>query len=337
MDSSRRDFIRATLGGFSVAALAQQAMAQQPGQGVPTRRLGRTNVQVSILCLGGAHIGYAGRENEKEAIRIMHAAIDQGINFFDNAWMYNDGYSEELMGKALGEGKRQKVFLMTKNSGRDYDFSKRCLEDSLRQLKTDYIDLWQFHEINYDNDPEWVFERGGHRAALEAQKDGKVRFIGFTGHKHPEIHLKMLDMGYAWASSQMPINVMDHFYRSFQNRVVPVCLKEDVGVIGMKSLGGGRKVGRIPSSTKITAEQCVRFGLSLPIASLCRGYETMEELEQDLKIARNFRPMDEQEKQQLLALARPEAGDGRHERFKSTQAFDARIYREMHGLGDTGR
>ena len=337
MENSRRDFLKATLGGVSMAALVEQAMAQQPGQGLPTRKLGRTNVQVSILCLGGAHIGYTGRQDEKEAIRIMHAAIDEGINFFDNAWMYNDGYSEEVMGKALKGAKRQKVFLMTKNSGRDYKFSKQCLEDSLRRLQTDYVDLWQFHEINYDNDPDWIFEREALKAALEAQKAGKVRFIGFTGHKSPHIHLKMLNKGYEWATAQMPINVMDHFYRSFQNEVAPVCLKKNVGAIGMKSLGGGRNRGHIPTATKITAEQCVRFALSQPIASLCRGYETMEELQQDLKIARNFRPMGEAEKKELLALARPEAGDGRHERFKSTQMFDAAIYQKMHGFAPTAR
>ncbi len=333
MTTSRRDFFRTTLGA-AAPGLVASAMAQQSGGGLPTRRLGRTNQQVSILCLGGAHIGYAGKQDEKEAIRIMHAAIDEGVNFFDNAWMYNGGYSEELMGKALKGEKRQRVFLMTKNSGRDYDFARRCLEDSLRRLQTDYLDLWQFHETNYDNDPDWVFDRGGLKFALEAQRAGKVRFIGFTGHKSPHIHLKMLNKGYDWATAQMPINPMDNFYRSFANEVVPVCLAKDVGVIGMKSLGGGPANGQgtIPGNTKVTAEECVRYALSLPIASLCRGWMTMEQMLADVKIARDFQPLSAEDKAKILAKAEPDAGDGRYEQFKSTQRYDARIYQEMHGF-----
>lgn len=337
MGNSRRDFFRTTLGSAAMAALARDAMAQQPGNGLPTRRLGRTNQQVSILCLGGFHIGSAGKNDEQEAIRIMHTAIDEGVNFFDNAWMYNDGYSEELMGKALKGGWRGKVFLMTKNSGRDYKFSRQCLEDSLRRLQTDHVDLWQFHETNYDNDPDWVFERGGIKAALEALKAGKVRFIGFTGHKDPRIHLKMLGKDYEWATAQMPINVMDHFYRSFQKDVVPVCLNRDIGVIGMKGLGGGFGPARIPTATRITAAQCVRYALSLPISSLCRGYRSMDELKQDLAVARDFKPMPDAEKAQLLAMAEPEAGDGRHEAFKSTRLYDGVIYQEMHGFPPMGQ
>ena len=169
----------------------------------------------------------------------MHAAIDEGVNFFDNAWDYYDGAAEEIMGKALAmDGRRNKVFLMTKNCERDYKGSMQCLEDSLRRLRTDHLDLWQFHELVYDNDPDWVFEKGGIKAALEARKAGKVRFIGFTGHKDPRIHLKMLGKPHDWDTAQMPINIMDAQYRSFQREVVPVCLKKNVGVIGMKGLGG---------------------------------------------------------------------------------------------------
>ena len=331
---SRRSFFQHALQtAVGMTALAQRAIAQQsrPG-GVPTRRLGRTGEQVSILCLGGAHIARAGRDDEKEAVRIMHRAIDEGVNFFDNAWMYSDGYAEEVMGKALKGGRRDKVFLMTKNSGRDYKFSQQCLDDSLRRLQTDRLDLWQFHETNYDNDPDWVFERGGLKFALEAQKAGKVRYIGFTGHKDPRIHNKMLNKGFEWASSQMPINVMDEFYRSFVHETVPVCLAKDVGVIGMKSLGGGPRVGKIPTDTKITAEQCVRYALSQPLTSLVRGWTQMEQFEQDLKIARDFKPLTSSEQAEILAMAEPEAGDGRHEHFKSTRRFDGPMYREMHGL-----
>ena len=179
-----------------MAALAAQAIPRQDGgQGIPTRPLGGTGEQVSILCLGGAHLGRAAKDDgEAQAIKMAHAAVDNGVTFWDNAWAYHDGYAEEFMGKAL-KGRREKVFLMTKNSGRDEKFARQCLEDSLRRMQTDYIDLWQFHDINYDNDPDWVFERGGLRVAIEAQKAGKVRHIGFTGHKHPGIHLNMLGEG----------------------------------------------------------------------------------------------------------------------------------------------
>ncbi|MCB9384926.1 MAG: aldo/keto reductase [Bryobacterales bacterium] len=308
-------------------------MAQQNRSGAPpTRRLGRTDEQVSIVGLGGAHIGRAGNDDEAEAIRIMHRAIDGGVTFFDNAWVYGDGYAEEVMGKGLQGGKRQKVFLMTKNAGRDRAFSQQCLDDSLRRLRTDYLDLWQFHETNYDNDPDWVFEKGGLQFALEAQRAGKVRYIGFTGHKDPRIHDKMLNKGYEWATAQMPINVMDAHYRSFQKQVLPVCLAKDVGAIGMKTLGGGPRVAKIPSSTAISAEECVRYALSQPVSTIVRGWLTMEQLEADLKIASDFRPLSAEAQAELEARSRPEAGDGRHELFKSTRVYDGPVYRKMHGL-----
>ena len=318
---------------FGFGALAAQVVAQDDaGRGIPTRRLGRSGEQVSILCVGGAHLGRAAMDDgEAQALRLAHAALDNGVFFWDNAWAYHDGYAEEFMGKAL-KGRREKVFLMTKNSGRDYEFSAQCLDDSLRRMQTDYIDLWQFHETNYDNDPDWVFERGGLRYALEAQKAGKVRHIGFTGHKHPRIHLKMLATGYEWASSQMPINPMDYFYRSFQNEVVPMCLAKDVGVIGMKCLGGGPRLAEIPTETKVTAEMCVRWALSLPVASIVRGYLTMEQLMADVELVRDFRHLSPEEREQIIALAEPVAGDGRHEHFKSTQRYDHPLYRKMHGF-----
>ncbi len=177
-------------------------------------------MKVSMICLGGWHIGDV--KDKKEAIKIMHAAIDEGLTFFDNAWDYHDGGSEEIMGKALAQdGKRKKVFLMTKNCARDASGTRKHLEDSLRRLKTDVIDLWQFHEINYDNDPEWIVEKGALAEALKAQKEGKVRFIGFTGHKSPHIHQIMLD-NHPWDTVQMPINICDYFYRSFAKEIVPM-------------------------------------------------------------------------------------------------------------------
>jgi len=329
MATTRRRFV-----GAGLAAAAANAMAQQTGNGIPTRRLGKTDEQVSILCMGGYHIGSAGKRDEADAVRIIHEAIDSGINFFDNAWLYHDGYAEEILGKGLMGGWRDKVFLMTKNSGRDYKFSKQCLEDSLRRLQTDHIDLWQFHEINYDNDPDWVFERGGLKAALEAQREGKVRFIGFTGHKDPRIHARMLQKPYDWATSQMPINVMDYYYRSFQNEIVPLCNATDVGVIGMKSLGGGFDDGMIPEAGVLTAEECVRFALSRPIASLCRGWVTREQMMADIEIARGFQPLSEAGESAILAKAKPVAGDGRLEVFKSRDIFDDPFYRKIHGFSE---
>ena len=219
--SSRRQFVQGAAAAASVAALGRQVLAQTSSAsatGMPTRVLGRTGQRVSIVCLGGWHIGSV--KDDAEAVRIMHAAIDDGLTFFDNAWDYHDGHSEEVMGKALAmDGKRSKVFLMTKNCERDYAGSMKNLDDSLRRLKTDHLDLWQFHENNYDNDPDWIFEKGGMKAALEAQKAGKVRFIGFTGHKDPRIHLKMLAKPQPWDTAQMPINVCDAFSAAFRKRL----------------------------------------------------------------------------------------------------------------------
>jgi aryl-alcohol dehydrogenase-like predicted oxidoreductase len=225
--TTRREFLRdATLSSAAIAALAGDILAsQQPASatGLPTRVLGRTGQPVSILCLGGWHIGSV--KDPDEAIRIMHAAVDEGLTFFDNCWDYHDGGSEEIMGRALAGARRDKVFLMTKNCERDYAGSMKCLDDSLRRLRTDRLDLWQFHEIIYDNDPDWVFEKGGLKAALEARKAGKVRYIGFTGHKDPRIHLSMLNKPFDWDACQFPVNVLDLHYRSFQKGVLPVCLR----------------------------------------------------------------------------------------------------------------
>jgi predicted aldo/keto reductase-like oxidoreductase len=299
--------------------------------GIPTRPLGKTGIDVSILGLGGGHIGLI--QEDTESIKLMHAAIDAGITFFDNSWDYHDGRSEELMGRALATGgRRNKVFLMTKTCERDYAGAMRLLEESLKRLKTDYVDLWQFHEIIYDNDPDWVFEKGGIRAAMEAKASGKVRFIGFTGHKDPRIHLKMLGKPFDWDTAQMPINVMDAHYRSFQKEVVPVCRQKRIGIIGMKSLGGGRPAGIIHSEAGLSAERCIRYALSQPISTLVVGMKSMEDLEQDVTIARNFTQMSDAEQQELLTEVKEVAGDGRFERFKSTNQFDAAYHRRQHGF-----
>jgi aryl-alcohol dehydrogenase-like predicted oxidoreductase len=318
----------------AVAGLAEQVLAQttSPGaNGLPTRLLGRTNVRVPIIGLGGWHIGYI--KDEREAIRIMHAAIDEGLTFFDNAWDYQDGHAEEVMGKGLAmDSRRQRVFLMTKNCERDYAGSMKCLEESLRRLRTDHLDLWQFHECVYDNDPDWIFEKGGIRAALEARQQGKVRFIGFTGHKDPRIHLKMLGKPHDWDTSQMPINVMDAFFRSFQNEVAPVCLTKNVGVIGMKGLAGGSPDGRLTSKVGLTVEECYRYCLSLPVSTQVVGVTTMQQLKQDIALARSFTPMTPEETRTLLAKVKDVAGDGRHELFKSTKEYDGPVHRKQHGF-----
>lgn len=328
-NSTRRDFMRSA---SAVALLAEQVIAQTSSAsatGVPTRVLGRTGERVSILALGGWHIG--SLKDEAEAIRIMHAAVDEGLTFFDNCWDYHDGRAEEVMGKALAtDGRRKKVFLMTKNCERDYAGSMKDLEDSLRRLKTDHLDLWQFHEMVYDNDPDWVFEKGGIKAALEARKAGKVRFIGFTGHKDPRIHLKMLSKPHDWDSAQMPINVMDPFFRSFEKEVAPVCLKKNVGVIGMKGLGGGE--GRFLKEVGLTAEECFRYCLNQPVASQVVGITTMDQLKADIALARSFKPMAPEEVQTLLSRVKDVAGDGRHELFKSTKTFDGPHHRKQHGF-----
>ena len=330
---SRRKFIQRGAGALSVAAMASEVLAQTSAAsatGLPTRVLGRTGQRVSILALGGWHIG--SLKDDSEAIRIMHAAIEEGLTFFDNAWDYHNGHSEEVMGKALSGGRREKVFLMTKNCERDYAGSMKNLDDSLRRLQTDHLDLWQFHEMVYDNDPDWVFEKGGLKAALEAKKAGKVRFIGFTGHKDPRIHLRMLGKPYDWDSAQMPINLLDRFYRSFQQEVVPVCLRKNVGVIGMKGLAGGNTEGRLIEKLGMKAEECYRYSLSLPVTAQVVGITTMDQLKADVAMARNFKPMALAERNELLSKVRGEASDGRHELFKSAKTYDGPHHRKQHGF-----
>jgi uncharacterized protein len=330
-NSTRRDFLQTSLAAGAALTVGGLALGEQGGAGLPTRPLGKTGVNVSILCLGGWHIGSV--KDEKEAIKIMHTAIDEGLTFFDNAWDYHDGGSETIMGKALAmDGKRKKVFLMTKNCDRDAKGSRKHLEDSLKRLQTDVIDLWQFHEINYDNDPDWIIEKGGLAEALKAQKEGKVRFIGFTGHKDPHIHLEMLKR-HNWDTVQCPINVCDYLYRSFAKTLVPEANKKQVGVIGMKSLGGGANhAGRFIAEKVCGVAEARQYSLSQPIASLVVGIDGMDILKQDIENARKFKPMTEAELKALLEKVKPVATDGRHERFKSTQFYDGPYHQKQHGF-----
>jgi predicted aldo/keto reductase-like oxidoreductase len=331
-NNTRREFLTTSLAAGAALSLGAAAEgADAADKGLPTRPLGKTGEKVSILCLGGWHIGSV--KDEKEAIKIMHAALDEGMYFFDNAWDYHDGGSEEVMGKALAmDGKRKKCFLMTKNCARDAKGVREHVDDSLRRLRTDVIDLMQFHEINYDNDPDWIVEKGALAELLKAKEQGKVRYIGFTGHKDPHIHLKMLSK-HKWDTAQMPINVLDYHYRSFVHQVVPEAKKLEVGVIGMKSLGGGSEhKGRLVVEKVCTVEEALTYALSQDIASLVSGIDSMEVLKQNLAIARNFKPLSDGDLKKLTDRVKELAGDGRHERFKSTQFFDGPYHQKQHGL-----
>jgi aryl-alcohol dehydrogenase-like predicted oxidoreductase len=297
---------------------------------VPRRALGKTGVEVSAICFGGAHWGRI--KDDAEAIHVLHEAIDAGITFLDNAWEYNGGRSEELMGRALA-GRRQQVFLMTKvcSHGRDKTVALQQLEDSLRRLRTDYLDLWQIHEVVYPDDPEHHFAlNGAAEALLEAKRQGKVRFIGFTGHKDPKLHLKMLQYDFPFDTCQMPLNVFDGTYRSFEREVLPVLNQQGIAPLGMKNLSGNAA-----SITEgiVTAEEALRYVLSLPIASLVSGIDSVAVLKQNLAIVRRFTPLTVAEMHALRSRTAAYAADGRYELFKSTNRNDGRIGREQHGLG----
>jgi len=329
---SRRDFLQTTAGlmAGAGAALAEWdpvlAGQEESPAGLPRRPLGKTGEKVSIIGIGGWH---AGSIPEREGIALMHEAIDEGVTFFDNAWDYHMGGSEEVMGKALAsEGRRNKVFLMTKDCARDYEGSLKHLDDSLRRLRTDHLDLWQFHEINYPQDPDWLFERGAIKAALEAKKAGKVRFIGFTGHKDIDIHLRLISKPFAWDAVQMPINILDAHYRSFQKKVMPECNRRGIGVIGMKALA----CGAIPKELGLSAADCRRYALSQPISTLVCGMTSRENLRQDVGVARGFRPMKSGDAEALLAKTAAAGDRGQYERFKTTRQFDAEYHRRQHNL-----
>lgn len=341
--TSRRNFIRKT-GASAGTLLAGSLVSRQsaPAQGnasaevnmratgdIPRRSLGRTGVEVSIIGVGGSDIGKY--KNEQEAIRIVHEAVDAGINFMDNAWEYNEGKSEEYMGKAL-IGRRDKVFLMTKvcTHGRDKQIAMKQLEDSLQRLKTDHIDLWQVHECVYDNDPERHFAPGGVIEAItEAKRAGKVRFVGFTGHKDPSIHLAMLARDYPFDTCQHPVNPFDAGFRSFEQRVLPELQKRGIASIGMKSLGGG---GEALKAGAITVEEALRYAMSLPIATLVSGMPTLGILQQNLEIARGFRPLTAAEMQALRTRCAMVAADGRFELYKTSKKYDANEGRMQHGF-----
>ena len=288
---------------------------------VPTRRLGRTGIDVSIIGLGGYHLGMPP---EPEAIRMVRTALDRGMNFLDNCWDYNGGDSEKRMGKALRDGWRSKAFLMTKLDGRSAKSASDQLEQSLRRLQTEMIDLVQIHEVIRPDDAEKCFAAGGCVEALvAAQKAGKLRFIGFTGHKDPDIHRHMLDVARAnrfqFDTVQMPINVLDAHYRSFEREVMPVALEDGVAILGMKPMGAGL----ILESGAATAEECLRYAMSVPGVNVTiTGCDSEGVLEQALYLAVNFQPMPEEERHALLERTKPAAQGGKWEKFKTTHQFD---------------
>lgn len=293
------------------------------------RRFGRHEEHVSALGLGGYHLGSIS--TQREALDIVRAAIDGGITFMDNAWDYHDGVSEQRMGKAL-KGRRDRVFLMTKvcTHGRNAITALRQLEQSLRRLQTEYLDLWQIHECVYYNDPERHFARGGVVEALEkARTAGKVRYVGFTGHKDPDIHLRMLSHGFPFDSCQLPLNGFDATFRSFEQQVLPELLRQGIAPLGMKSLGGD---GDAVEKRAVRADDALRYAMSLPVVTTITGIDSMRVLRQNLRIARAFQPMTAREMEAHRRTLAAAAADGRFERYKTTAEHDGDEGRRQHGF-----
>ncbi|MEO7039770.1 MAG: aldo/keto reductase [Gemmatimonadaceae bacterium] len=290
---------------------------------LPTRALGRTGEKVSAIGLGGWHLGLT-HVDEPLSIRIVRSAIDRGITFMDNSWDYNEGASETRMGKALRDGYREKVFLMTKIDGRSRREAAKQLDESLRRLQTDHIDLVQHHEVIRFEDPDRIFdEEGAILALLDAKQAGKLRFIGFTGHKDPHVHLHMLevarDRGFAFDAAQMPLNVMDAHYRSFERLVVPELVKLGMGVLGMKSMANGI----ILRSNTVTPTECLHYALNLPTSVVITGCDSMAILDQAIEAARTFRPIGADAVAALLAKTKQAAARGAFEPFKTSSIFDS--------------
>jgi uncharacterized protein len=349
LEWDRRSFIRgaAVLGAaplFSGGSMAQQNNSpnisspnpdspnEVPSGEVPTKPLGKTGVQISAMGLGGYHLGSA--ETDQAANEIVAKAYDHGVRFFDNAWEYHDGLSEERLGKAL-KGKRDGAFVMTKvcTHGRDKKIAMRMLEESLRRLQTDHLDLWQIHEVVYENDPDLIFAtNGAAEALLAAKQQGKVRFVGFTGHKDPAIHLRMLAHDFPFDTVQMPLNCCDGTFRSFETQVLPEANRRGIAALGMKSLGGS---GELVKHGAVTPEQGLRYAMSLPVATTISGVDTMQVLNQNLKVAVNFQPLASVEMQALREQCRFLASDGRLELFKMTTKYDGKVGREQHHFPTT--
>ncbi|MGQ8337339.1 aldo/keto reductase [Sunxiuqinia sp. A32] len=306
----RRDFIKTTaasMAGMSMAGISYSFTKN----GIPYRTLGKTGLEVSLLSVGGAHIGKRS-VTEKDSVKIIREAIDNGINFLDNAWHYSEGRSEELMGKALRDGYREKALLMTKHHGRDPKIAQEHLEASLKRLQTDYLDLWQFHEIESLDAVERIYSSGVLDYVQKKKEAGIIRHIGFTGHTRPDIHKAMLDKGFDWETVQMPINVLDHHYLSFSQEIIPILREKNIGIIAMKTAASGAIVNEGIASI----EESLRFVMTLPVSTVVSGMDKIEYLRQNLEITRNFKPMTEDEIASLLSKTYSYAQGGKHEWYK---------------------
>ena len=336
-DSGRRDFLTAAIGGVAAVGasqlLAAQTLAAQTVGPMPAetrkgdmiyRTLGRTGEKVSVIGVGGSHIGQTSSDDL--AIKIVRTAIDRGINFMDNAWDYNngDGAAETKMGKALRDGYRQKVFLMTKIDGRTKEEAAKQIDESLKRLQTDHVDLLQFHEVIRMEDPDRIFAPGGaHEAFMDAKKAGKLRYIGFTGHKDPAVHLRMLEVAsqhnFHFDALLHPSNPMDYHFRSFVHQVMPVALKEGIGVQTMKPMGGKF----ILQSNTVSATDCLHYAMSFPASVVITGMDKMEYLDQAINAVKTFKPMNQQEIASLVAKTKTAAFEGKYELFKTSNHFDS--------------
>jgi predicted aldo/keto reductase-like oxidoreductase len=317
----RRGFLRFVVASLFLARADQQVPQSESRNRIPYRTLGRTREKVSLIGLGGYHLGK--QKDPQESIRIIRTGLDEGVNFLDNCWDYNDGESEIRMGNALRDGYRQKAFLMSKIDGRTKAAAASQVNESLRRLQTDRIDLLQFHEVIRDTDPDRIFAEGaGMEAVLEAQKAGKIRYIGFTGHKSPDIHLKMLATsakhGFAFDAVQMPLNVMDAHFNSFEKKVLPVLLENGIGVLGMKPMGDHI----ILESKTATPVECLHYAMNLPTSVVITGCDSLPILQQALQAARSFRPLSSSEVAALLARTAKAAEVGKFELYKTSHQFD---------------
>jgi uncharacterized protein len=298
---------------------------------IPQRPLGKTGARVSALAVGGHHLGDAASYDEAD--RIVGGALDAGITLFDNCWEYNNGRSEEWLGRALSvSGRRSRALVMTKvcTHGRDASVAMAMLEESLRRLRTDHLDVWQIHGVVFDNDPDLAYRKGGVLEALErAKRDGKARFVGFTGHKSPAVHYEMIARGFPFDTCQFPLNPFDATYRSFEQRVLPECNARGIAVLGMKPMTG--RAGPIAKNIA-SAEELLRYAMSLPVATTICGMETADKLRDNVRVARSFEPMKPEEMQALRERCRPTAADGRFELYKVSLAFDNPEARLSHGF-----
>jgi predicted aldo/keto reductase-like oxidoreductase len=318
---SRRGFLGLAAASILLAHAGQQSLRSDSRNGIPYRTLGRSREKVSVIGLGGYHIG--SQSEPQESVRIIRTGLDEGLNFLDNCWDYNGGESEVRMGNALRDGYRQKAFLMSKIDGRTKAAAASQINESLRRLQTDRIDLMQFHEVIRDTDPNRIFAEGGAmEAVLEARKAGKIRFIGFTGHKSPDIHLQMLATaakhGFTFDAVQMPLNVMDAHFDSFEKKVLPVLLKSDIGVLGMKPMGDRI----ILQSKTATPVECLHYAMNLPTSVVITGCDSLPILQQALEAARSFQPLDARQVNTLLAKTAKAAEAGQFELYKTSHHFD---------------